>query len=104
MNCPACGFELHLRRGKPRCPNHCESKKKPAPATKRAPNTTEDGGLACAFGEPWMGPHPLCEAEVDRSIREFHAAVARGEYDAEGYTPAERRMQAQRAGKKGLLF
>ena len=31
-------------------------------APKRKPNTTEDGQLACAYGEPWMGEHPLCEA------------------------------------------
>ena len=30
------------------------------------PNTTEDGRLACAFGEYWLGPHPLCQAEVAR--------------------------------------
>jgi hypothetical protein len=26
------------------------------------PNTTSDGQLACAFGEPWMGPHYICQA------------------------------------------
>jgi hypothetical protein len=31
-----------------------------------APNTTVDGQLACAFGEPWMGPHPICAAETAR--------------------------------------
>lgn len=31
---------------------------------KRAPNTTEDGELACSFGEPWLGPHPLCRAHT----------------------------------------
>lgn len=25
-------------------------------------NRTADGQLACAFGEPWMGEHPLCDA------------------------------------------
>ena len=29
---------------------------------KRKLNTTEDGQLACAYGEPWMGEHPLCDA------------------------------------------
>lgn len=33
---------------------------------KRKPNTTDDGGLACAYGEYWLGPHPLCQAEVAR--------------------------------------
>lgn len=33
---------------------------------KPKPNTTPDGGLACAFGEPWCGPHPLCQAETAR--------------------------------------
>lgn len=27
---------------------------------KRKPNTTASGELVCAFGEPWLGPHPLC--------------------------------------------
>jgi hypothetical protein len=29
---------------------------------QRALNTTVDGQLACAFGEPWLGPHHLCAA------------------------------------------
>ncbi len=33
---------------------------------KRPPNTTIDGKLACAFGELWIGPHPLCRAETAR--------------------------------------
>jgi hypothetical protein len=33
---------------------------------KGKPNTTATGELACAFGEPWLGPHPLCRAEVAR--------------------------------------
>ena len=26
------------------------------------PNRTRDGRLACAFGEPWLGPHFICQA------------------------------------------
>lgn len=52
--------------------------------------------LTCSNGEPWMGPHPICEAETARHCAEFDAAVARGEYDAEGYTPNERKAQAKR--------
>lgn len=33
---------------------------------RRKPNMTEDGRFACAFGEYWLGPHPLCQAEVAR--------------------------------------
>ncbi len=29
------------------------------------PNRTRDGQLACAFGEPWVGPHFLCQAAVE---------------------------------------
>ena len=32
----------------------------------REPNTTDDWRLACAFGEYWLGPHPLCQAETAR--------------------------------------
>lgn len=32
--------------------------------TQRTPNRTPDGGLACAWGEPWLGPHPLCRAHT----------------------------------------
>lgn len=33
---------------------------------KPTPNTTADGQIACAFGEPWLGPHPLCQADTAR--------------------------------------
>lgn len=23
--------------------------------------------LTCAYGEPWLGPHPLCQAELARA-------------------------------------
>lgn len=72
--------------------------------SKRAPNTTADGALACAFGEPWMGSHPLCEAETERACRQFDAEVAAGKYDAEGYTPFERAAQRRRLQEAGRLF
>ena len=56
--------------------------------------------LVCAFGEPWMGPHPLCEAETDRKCARFEAAVLAGTYDAQGYTPNERKAMA-RKGPRG---
>lgn len=31
---------------------------------KIAENRTRDGQLACSFGEPWLGPHYICEAAV----------------------------------------
>lgn len=55
-----------------------------------------DPALVCAFGEPWLGAHPLCEQEGDRLCRLFEAAVGRGEFDAHGYTPNERKAQARR--------
>lgn len=60
-----------------------------------------DTSLTCAFGGVWADHFspigcPLCEAEVERGCAAFDAAVARGEYDEFGYTPAERRAQATR--------
>jgi hypothetical protein len=31
-------------------------------------NTTAAGVLACAYGEPWLGDHPLCRARLDRDL------------------------------------
>jgi hypothetical protein len=45
--------------------------------------------LMCANREPWMGRHPLCDAMADQMVAAFHAAVARGEFNAQGYTPNE---------------
>jgi hypothetical protein len=55
---------------------------------------------------PWVWHHDppigtgqgciFCQAETDRAIEEFQEAVARNEYDQEGYTPAERRLQQRR--------
>lgn len=71
---------------------------------KRAPNTTPDGALACAFGEPWLGPHPLCEAETERACQQFDVAVAAGTYDEQGFTPLERAAQSRRLQAEGRLF
>lgn len=47
----------------------------------------------------WFGPHhcDACNAETERGGAEFAAAVAAGTYDAQGYTPAERRAQQRKA-------
>ena len=37
-------------------------------APKRKPNTTEDWQLACMYGEPWMGEHPLCEKAMEEDL------------------------------------
>lgn len=58
-----------------------------------------DPGLTCAFGEPWMGEHPLCDAETARQCAQFAEAVARGAFDANGYTQNERKAQAKRLTK-----
>jgi hypothetical protein len=67
------------------------------------PDAPVDPGPAvvCAFGTPWarhVGPPgcAACAAESDRLAAAFAAAVAAGEYDAQGYTPAERRAQRTR--------
>jgi hypothetical protein len=33
-------------------------------APTRQSNTTVDGYLACAYGEPWLGAHFICAAAV----------------------------------------
>ena len=54
-------------------------------------------GLTCAFGEPWWtGPHPLCQQEADRLCAEFDAGVLAGKWDAQGYTPNERKAQQRK--------
>jgi hypothetical protein len=55
-----------------------------------------DAPLTCFHGEPWDGDHPLCRADVERACQRFDDAVARGEYDAHGWTPKERKAQAKR--------
>lgn len=52
--------------------------------------------LVCAFGSDgadWPGPHhcAACAALVTEMVARFEAAVARGEYDREGYKANERR-------------
>lgn len=53
--------------------------------------------VTCAFGEPIAGPHPLCDAYFHRISAQYHADVAAGKYDAEGYTPKERRAQQKKS-------
>lgn len=61
--------------------------------------------LICSFGEPWLGPHPKCAAEVDRLCAEFDEAVTRGEMDEDGCkTDAERARQVRRLQAAGRLF
>jgi hypothetical protein len=59
----------------------------------------------CAFGTPSNEHEPMvlplfacqpCRDEASRVCAEFRAAVARGEFDAEGYTPNERKAQQRR--------
>jgi hypothetical protein len=66
--------------------------------------------LLCAFGEDgefWTGPHhcALCAAAVEAACRAFDAAVARGEYNARGYTPQEwkRHEHAHRQEDRGTV-
>lgn len=61
-----------------------------------------DRGPACAFGETgegWLDAHhcPSCAAYVAEAVGAMAQARARGEHDAEGYTPADRRAQQRRA-------
>lgn len=53
--------------------------------------------VTCAFGEPILGEHPLCDAYFHRITEQYIADVAAGKYDAEGYTPKERRAQQKKA-------
>lgn len=55
--------------------------------------------LTCAFGEPWMGPHPLCEAHARDMEAEFWKDVAAGKYDPQGYTPNERKAQRKQSAR-----
>lgn len=73
------------------------------PETKRAlPNRTVGGELACVFGEPMIGPHPRCEAEVDRACAAFKAGVTAGRWDADGYTPQDRKAQERRKKRRSV--
>jgi len=56
--------------------------------------------LVCAFGNPGrVGAHhcDACAAQVNEAVEWMRQARLRGEYDEEGYTPAERRAQQRRA-------
>jgi hypothetical protein len=76
-----------------------------------APDAVVELAPPCMFGTPtvagtmhapgWTGPHHCehCASEVERGRAEFAAAVARGEFDAQGYTPAERRQLEKRKRK-----
>ena len=67
-------------------------------------------GPVCYFGRPspidpeWPGPHHCagCVAAVQQAVAAFQADVTARIYDAEGYTPAERRAEARKAALKGL--
>lgn len=55
----------------------------------------------CAFGTPFVHHFdgtgcPGCETSYAGIDARFAAAVARGEYDEQGYTPQERKTQAKR--------
>lgn len=57
--------------------------------------------LTCFFGMPWVWHVTRrgclwCLAETERACADFDEAVTRGEYDAHGYTPAERRAQQKK--------
>ena len=58
-------------------------------------------GLTCANGTAWASHFngtgcALCAADTERTCAAFDAAVAAGIYDAQGYTPKERRALARR--------
>ena len=53
-------------------------------------------GPVCRFGEPTISLHPLCGAEVLRLCALFDQGVQAGRWDAQGYTPADRRAQQRR--------
>lgn len=66
-----------------------------------SPRYVWPAGLVCSFGVPMAQHHhgdrcPACDAAVADARRQFAAAVARGTFDAAGYTPAERKAQQRR--------
>lgn len=69
-------------------------------ASLLTPNPSTVG--ACAFGLPdydWFGRHHCasCDDAVREAVTRMAEARSRGEFDADGYTPAERRAQERRA-------
>lgn len=59
------------------------------------------GGSVHAAG--WLGDHhcDACCASTLRACEQFAADVRAGKYDAEGYTPAERKAQRRRVADDG---
>lgn len=58
--------------------------------------------LTCAFGVAWSQHLDgrvcrKCRAEADRLEREFWRHVFLGRFDADGFTPSDRRAMKQRA-------
>ena len=67
--------------------------------------TPQKPSLVCAFGTAWAlhfdgSGCSECAAEGERLEAAFAVAVAQGHYDAEGYTPAERRAQRRRVDSR----
>jgi hypothetical protein len=59
----------------------------------------------CAFGDgdpEYAGPHhcPRCAAAVAASVAWMRDAIARGDYDEQGYTLAERRAQTRQQRRR----
>lgn len=56
--------------------------------------------LTCAFGSPWnlngCGPCLKCQREAARMESQFWRDVFFGRFDADGYTAADRQIQARR--------
>lgn len=51
----------------------------------------------CEHGKPLTVPCVACQRLADEMARAFQRAVFFGEYDRDGYTPAERRMRERSA-------
>lgn len=66
------------------------------PGSAERVDQPEPAALTCANGEPWLGPHPLCDAEADLACTQFWLAVSAGTYNGRGYTPAEWRAKVRR--------
>ncbi len=64
-------------------------------------------GIVCMHGEAAIGwPRVATRAHCHRclvfvtdALARFHAAVQRGDMDADGFTPHDRKMQAKRAAR-----
>lgn len=59
--------------------------------------------LTCAFGSQWgekgCGPCPKCQAYGDELEADFWREVFFGRWDADGYTPEDRKAQQRKSGK-----